>query len=550
MKKTLKILGWIIASLLLFPLTALTVLYLKADMGEPPITLDKKEFTTKMHHDTLYCNSSYLHHDDSGLWELYIEGSGQKRGAIQGALTSELMKYQEDVFINQIRDIIPSDSYLKFLRTFIVIFNRNLGKAIPLEYRNEIAMMAQFCTHEYDAVGTPYERQLNYHAAHDIGHAMQQYMLVGCSSFAAWGNDTEDSEMIVGRNFDFYVGDDFARNKLITFAVPDSGYRYASVGWAGMVGVLSGMNQRGLTVTINAAKGAIPTSAATPISILTREILQYAATIEEAFHIAQKHYTFVSESILIGSHTDRRAAIIEKTPTQTALFTTDEHQLLCTNHFQSDTFLNDDNNIKNIKESDSQYRMNRLKELIDNNKPLNHQNAIKILRDRLGMGNEDVGIGNEMTLNQSIAHHSVVFEPANHLMRVSTEPWQSGEYICYNLKGFFEGTALPHKDILRQIPADTAFLNNDYHKLLSYRKEIKQIKNAISKNKLLNDSAIEYFKTLNPNHYYTYRLLGDYYSRRKENTEATKYYHEALTRSIPYKSERIEIEKIIDRLTK
>ena len=38
--------------------------------------------------------------------------------------------------------------------------------------------------HEYDFIGTPYERQLNYHSAHDLGHAMQDYMLVGCSSFA------------------------------------------------------------------------------------------------------------------------------------------------------------------------------------------------------------------------------------------------------------------------------------------------------------------------------------------------------------------------------
>ena len=52
-----------------------------------------------------------------------------------------------------------------------------------------------------------------YHAAHDLGHALNDYSLVGCTSFAAWGKNTQDGDIIHARNFDFYVGDEFAKEK-------------------------------------------------------------------------------------------------------------------------------------------------------------------------------------------------------------------------------------------------------------------------------------------------------------------------------------------------
>ncbi len=546
MRRLIRIIKWLliaIVAILLLLTIYLVVLYNSAEMGEPKLQFSASDYTTQMVNDTLYCQDSYLKEDASGLWELYIVGSGQQRGAKQGALTKELMKYQEDVFIDQIRRIIPSDSYLSLLRNFIIIFNRNLGEHIPLEYRDEIVALSEFCTDEYNAIGTPYERQLNYHAAHDIGHTMQQYMLVGCSSFGRW-----DSELIIGRNFDFYVGDDFARNKVITFASPDVGYKNVSIGWAAMVGVLSGMNEAGLTVTINAGKGAIPTSAAMPISLLAREILQYASTIDEAYSIAQSHDTFVSESLLIGSLKDGRAAIIEKTPEQIALYETEDNQIVCTNHYQAPLFENDSYNVENIEFSDSKYRHDRLSELLSSYDTLNPRSSIEILRNRYGIGGKDVGVGNEMSLNQSIAHHSVVFSPSKSLMWVSTTPWQSGEVICYDLKAFFHSDGYPTRLPSEDIEADSTFIERDYKPLLNYREGVKQLKEAISDTREISDEFIAEFKSYNPHHYYTYRILGDYYLSRENNRAAIEMYRVALGCEIPYKSERIEIEEQIDNL--
>jgi hypothetical protein len=82
--------------------------------------------------------NSWLRKSKSGLWEAYVEGMPFERGVAFGALTRELLYYQETSFVEQIGEIIPSGNYLKFLKYFIAFFNRNLDKHIPEEYKQEI----------------------------------------------------------------------------------------------------------------------------------------------------------------------------------------------------------------------------------------------------------------------------------------------------------------------------------------------------------------------------------------------------------------------------
>ena len=293
---------------------------------------------------------------ESGLWEAYIEGKPFERGVAFGRLTRELLYYQETSFVEQIRELVPSDAYLKFLKYFIAFFNRNLDKHIPAEYLYEIYGTSFSCSREYDYIGSGYQRQLNYHAAHDIGHALQGLNMVGCTSFSVWDGASVDSSLLVGRNFDFYLGYKFAENKIVCFVNPSEGHKFMMITWADMIGVVSGMNEKGLTVTLNAAKSSVPGQAAVPVTLLAREILQYASTIEEAFQISKKRKLFVSESIMIGSAFDWKTAIIEKTPDQYDLVYPDSNSIICTNHYQGKEFAQDRINLDNIYGSDSYAR--------------------------------------------------------------------------------------------------------------------------------------------------------------------------------------------------
>src|SRR5690606_10809434 len=287
-----------------------------------------------------------------GLWELYVEGDPLERGLISGRLSQELIYKQEAVFLNKIKSLVPSEGQQKFLRKFLSWYNRKMYKHVPNEFQSEIYGISQYMSDDYDAIATPYLRALYLHGAHDIAHALKDLALVGCTSFAAWDEKTEDGGLLIGRNFDFYAGDDFAENKVVSFINPDQGYKFMSISWSGFIGVVSGMNEKGLTVTINAGKSKIPWMAKTPISIVTREILQYASNIEEAIAIAKKREVFVSEAIMVGSAQDHKAVLIEVSPKDFGVYEVENSdELICSNHFQSDVYKTDRRNLKTIKNS-------------------------------------------------------------------------------------------------------------------------------------------------------------------------------------------------------
>src|SRR5690606_25467020 len=143
-------------------------------------------------------------------------------------------------------------------------------------------------------------------------------------------------------------------------------------------------------------------------SLLAREVLQYAGTLEQPIRIAQQREVFVSESILVGSAADGRAMLIEVSPKKYGVYETESQDdlVVCANHFQSQPYQSDKRNVKQLAESHSKYRFDRMHELIEEAPPLTPVQAAAVLRNREGMGNAPLGYGNEKAINQLLAHHA------------------------------------------------------------------------------------------------------------------------------------------------
>ncbi|MDP9959074.1 C45 family autoproteolytic acyltransferase/hydolase [Chryseobacterium lathyri] len=510
----------------------------------------------KINDSTFTFNRNYLTKNKQQLWELYIKGNPLQLGYNNGALTQSLMQKQEEIFFSKVEGFVPSKFKQKLLRGFLKWYNRKMYLNVREDYQAELYGLSQYSSDKYNFIAPKYLRNMYLHGAHDIGHAMQDLAMVGCTSLAVWNENTEDGRLLIGRNFDFYVGDDFAKNKLIEFVEPETGIPYMSVSWPGMIGVVSGMNKEGITVTINAGKSKIPLTAKTPISLVTREILQNAKNIDEAIAIAKKRKVFVSESILVGSAHDKNAVIIEVSPENFGVYRVENtSRVFCTNHFQSEAYKNDKRNQKHIVESHSEYRYEKLQELLEEKKKLNPEKMAAILRDKSGLKDQKIGYGNEKAINQLLAHHAVIFSPEKRLVWVSSNPYQLGEFVCYDLNEIFSGKKLEESlmaktelNIARDPFADSEEFNNyEISKMLG-----TEVSAAINNKEgiALSDDFIPYYQSMNPDYWLVYYQAGRYYFGINEFSKAKVEFEKALTKEITTVPDRQNVEKYLKKTLK
>ena len=511
--------------------------------------------TTRIEHSKTFYSlgNNQLFQNEQGIWELYLEGDALERGVANGSLTRELIHHQEIAFMDKLQEMVPSENYRGFLKSVVSWFNRKMYLHVPEEYKQEIYGVSRYGLHRYDDFAPGYVRMLYFHGAHDIGHALQDLMLVGCTSFAAWDSKTEDGQLLLGRNFDFYAGDEFGEQKIAAFINPDSGNKFMMYTWGGFIGAVSGMNEKGISVTINAGKSKMPLMAKTPISLVSREILQYASSISEAIEIARKREVFVSESIMVGSGDERKAVLIEVSPGDLGVYEVENSdQLICSNHFQSEPYLDDDRNLKTIKESHSKYRYDRMQELVSETEKINPEKAVSLLRNMKGLENEKIGYGNEKAINQLLAHHGIIFKPEERMVWVSSNPYQMGEFVAYDLNEVFksfENGLVDHSVSTSEmnIPESDFIESKAFRDYEEFRKLEMEVKEKINNEDLISEATAKRLVKLNPDFWEAWFLAGKIYYDHEDYKNAVIHFKQARKREVTTLPDVEMIEKMIKK---
>src|SRR5690242_19001801 len=113
-KKIFRVFKYFIITLI--ALFALVLIYLWLFVKiSPPEVHDHRAMQMKrveLGKDYYKAGNNYLRKNEFGILEMYVEGKPFERGAAMGILGKDFLKYQEDVFIADIKKIIPSDFYL------------------------------------------------------------------------------------------------------------------------------------------------------------------------------------------------------------------------------------------------------------------------------------------------------------------------------------------------------------------------------------------------------------------------------------------------------
>lgn len=410
-----------------------------------------------------------------GLHVLYLAGTPFEMGYANGVLTRDLLRAQEDFLLGLVREKIPS-AVGRFLVTFYVTYhNRNLPRHVAPDLQLEILGVCRGAPDAHPEEGPYFHRVLNYHAAHDISHLLiGSPWVAGCTSFGAWGAATEGGRLVAGRNFDWEAGDVFDRGRVLILCEPDRGIPFVSLAWSGMVGAVSGMNRAGISVTINGIRGRPPEDTGTPVSLVVRDVLQHAGTLDRAVAIIRGAKVFVSELFLVGSRADGRFVVIEKTPTATAVREGLDGLASCANHFETETLKGDADNVAFMAEGPSVARRDRLRELLAAARgTVDGKKAVGILRDRALPGGRFPGNGHRGTLNALIATHAVAMDLTEGVFWAGTSPHQLGAFQAYDVKDFRRRPDL-------DVPADPLVASGEFDRFRESKAALAEAERALA----------------------------------------------------------------------
>ena len=242
------------------------------------------------------------------------------------------------------------------------------------------------------------------------------------------GDYTADGHLIMGRTFDFDVARSFDTNKVVYYVDPVKGHDFIFVAWPGMIGVVSGINEHKLAVTINAAHSDDSRTIGTPVALVVREIMQYAKTLEEAVDIIQESTTFVNESFLIADGKSGRAVVVEKSPRRCAVREPEGDRIISANHFMTTPYQGDDKHQAYLREGTSLIRYDRVEVLLEEAKgELTPERAVSIVRDRAIPNRDKLVFGNPASINMLLATHAVVLDP--YMGRKRLPRWLRGALV-------------------------------------------------------------------------------------------------------------------------
>lgn len=210
-----------------------------------------------------------------GVKILHLNGSYYEMGYLHGSLLKNECLEDLRAFLDFAESY--GYSYNDFLELWDVVKDY-----IPQEYKEEMHGVADGANVTFEQVA--------------VGNIIA--MWVHCSGFAAWGPATVDGRLYQMRSLDFPVnirdpvtGKYVQENSVLIVRKPFDGFASLDPSFAGFVGSLGGLNEKGVVVEVLSSWCNDEWWNGTPMMFRQRMVLDHASTINEAVGILTSNKT-------------------------------------------------------------------------------------------------------------------------------------------------------------------------------------------------------------------------------------------------------------------
>lgn len=234
-----------------------------------------------------------------GLRIVYLSGTPYELGRQHG----EVLREEVRACVRQVLGYFRSYLHIPGIRLWLV--NWWLDTAwkratpfIPPDYLEELRGLA-------DGSGVSLQELYRLHAIPDRTYS--------CSSFAAWGRATAGGRLVHVRNLDWSMRAGIQRFPVVFVVHPTGKHAFVNIGWAGFVGVLSGVNDQQLSIGQIGAETKEATLRGEPMVFLMRRVLEETSDLDEAAALIVKARRTIGVNYVLAQAKAHRAIVMETT---------------------------------------------------------------------------------------------------------------------------------------------------------------------------------------------------------------------------------------------
>ena len=490
------------------------------------------------------------------LWVLELVGNSQELGAAHGRLTRRLLA-RLDARI----DFLVQQRFGEWLdawasRMLLRWDYRDADQALSEDTRLELAAFAGEIEHAEDAKLSAYHRSFLRQCFFEVSRRVQDAFVDG-SMFAVTADRNEPGgeagNLLVGRSFTIDLGADFEADRVVAIYRRDGKYPFASVTWPGMIGVVTGVNARGIVVTGNPARTDDPREeSGEPLPIVLRRVLEEADTLDRAITILRDADLRTGAVVLVGDGVQRKSVVVEMGPRSTeesrVVRGEGDRMIWATDHLVSENFNRDAQNERVARTTASGYRYERLAEILESQDDWTPETVLRVLRDRRGHKDAALGLGNRYALETLATTHSVVIDATAMVLWVAEGPSTLGRYRAFDLRHLLRPREY-RPGAPQDFPPDRLLYSEEYN---DYRVALDELEYA-RKRFSMGDTETARFSaeialSLAPDVGPLHRLLGNIYRELDMKDEALTAYRRYLELVPGQNRDQDRVRGIIDEL--